>query len=191
MTGHQPTGFGHRVPSGDDMEKIRPLYIGDVQALRRADTVNFRSSLSGSWIDAGLESRSVAEPRIYTATEQRLFPDADAVDRRRHIVVAGDIAGFDDQQRWHDRYLPGATAFASINAAEFDEVWHSIATFLRVGDAIRMHWRADNMTDSLIDPELHRDDLSIAVHRGRRRWLFLLDVQVRPGPMRMITRMPT
>jgi hypothetical protein len=35
---------------------------------------------------------------------------------------------------------------------------------------------------------LHRDELSIVVRRGRHRWTFLLDVQVRPGPARMITR---
>ncbi|WP_203933895.1 hypothetical protein [Virgisporangium ochraceum] len=153
--------------------------------------MTFHSSTTGSWIDAGLESPSITEPRLYTAMEQRLFPDADALDRRRRIDVSGDIAGFDDRQRWHDRHLPGATAFARISAAELDEIWHSIAMFLRVGDVIRLQWRADNMSDSLIDPELHRDDLSIAVHRGRRRWLFLLDVQVRPGPARMITRTQT
>jgi hypothetical protein len=188
MTGHQPTGYGHRTPSGDDTEPVRTLYVGDVHALRRAETVALHTCGIRSWIDAGLESASRAEPRIYTAMEQRLFPDADALDRRRRIEVAGDIAGFDDQQRWHERCLPHATAFTTIDAAGFDEVWYSVAAFLRVGDAIRLHWRADNMTDALIDPELHRDDLSIAVHRGRRRWLFLLDVQVRPGPARMITR---
>ncbi|GAA0898334.1 hypothetical protein [Virgisporangium aurantiacum] len=173
-------------------EPVGLLYVGDVQALRRADSVRFdtRETQSGldAWIEADLFPPSVAEPRIYTATEQRLFPEADASDRRRRIAVGADIAGFDDQQRWHDRHLPGTTAYALISPARLDEVWRSIAAFVRVGDVLRLYWRADNTIDWLEDPRLHRDELSIAVHRGRRRWMFLLDVQIRPEPVRMITR---
>jgi hypothetical protein len=64
----------------------------------------------------------------------------------------------------------------------------SVAAFLRVGDVIGLHWRADNNSDQLAELGLHRDELSIVVRRGRRTWTFLLDVQVRRGPARMISR---
>jgi hypothetical protein len=139
-------------------------------------------------IHACLSSAAFCQPRIYTARQQRLYPDADQRDRRRRIVVAAGICGYDATRRWHEHHLPGATAFTLIDAAQLDEVWRSVAAFLRVGDVIRLHWRADNPADALRDPELHRDELRIAVRRGARRWMFLLDVQVRPGPVRMISQ---
>lgn len=75
-----------------------------------------------------------------------------------------------------------------IGTARFDDVWRSVAALLRVGDVLGLHWRADNNTDRLAELGLHRDELSIVVQRGRHRWTFLLDVQVRPRPARMITR---
>ena len=191
MTGSEPHRFGGLAPTGQDTEPVGLLYIGDVRALRRAEIVTFHSTGHGSWIHAGLSAPATGEPRIYTAMEQRLFPDADCSGRWRRIAVDADIAGFDDQRRWHERHLPGAAAFTIVDTAGVNEVWRSIAVFLRVGDVIRLRWRADNTVDRLADPGWHRDELSIGVHRGRRRWLFLLDVQVRPGPARMITRAAT
>lgn len=187
MSGHHPTENDHITSRSPGLNRVGLLYIGDVQALQRAETVTFDTREHGSWVYADLFAPLTGEPRIYTASEQRLFPDADGLDRRRRIAVAADVAGFDDQQHWHEHHLPGAAAFTSISPAGLDEVWRSIAAFLRVGDVVRLHWRAGNTTDSFVDPELHRDELSIVVHRGRRRWVFLLDVQVRPGPARMIT----
>ena len=191
MATHQPSEHDHITLDSGDAEPVGLLYVGDVHALRRAETVAFRSGDGSSWIDAGLFSAPAGTPRVYTATEQRLFPDADALDRRRRIPVVGDIAGFDERQRWHEHHLPTATAYATIGAARLDEVWRSISAFVRVGDMVRLHWRADNTSDGLVDPEWHRDELSIGIHRGRRRWMFLLDVQIRPDPARMITRTPT
>lgn len=165
------------------------LHIGDVQALQRAETVTMHTSSTQSWIDAGLTSSAAGEPRIYTAKEQQLFPDADTLDRRRRIPVEGHIAGFDEHRRWHDRHLPGA-GLTRLESARLNEVWRSITAFLRAGDVLRLQWHADNTTDQLVDRAVHRDEVSIGVCRGRRRWTFLLDVQIRPGPARMITPAP-
>ncbi|MGI5239256.1 hypothetical protein [Dactylosporangium sp. CA-139066] len=101
--------------------------------------------------------------------------------------MAADIAGYDPGRRWHDHQLPGATATASIGGAPFHDVWRSIATFLRVGDIVRLRWHADTSTDQLTAHGLHRDDLHIEVRRGARVWTFLLQVSVRPPDARMIT----
>ncbi len=58
---------------------------------------------------------------------------------------------------------------------------------LRVGDVVRLRWRADNSIDQLTAHGLHRDELRIEVRRGKRLWTFLLDVAVRPQDARMVT----
>lgn len=171
-----------------DAESVGQLYIGDVHALRRAEAVEFHTGDGRSWIRACLQGQSMGESRIYTAKEQRLFPDADALDRCRTITVGGDIAGFDEQHRWHGRTLPGTSAFTSINPAWFDERWRTIVALLRVGDVVHLSWQADNIIDQLGVAGLHRDELSIDVRRGQRSWTFLAEVQIRPDPVRMISR---
>jgi hypothetical protein len=186
MAEHRQTE--HTDPTTSHTDPVGLLYPSDVQALRAADAVTFHTTGDAAFIDACLSSAAFAAPRIYTARQQQLFPDGERRDRRRRIAVAADIAGFDAQLRWHEHQLPDAAAFTAIDAAQLHEVWRSITTLLRPSDVIRLHWRADDPTDALNDPELHRDELRLGVTRGARRWLFLLDVHVRPQPVRMITR---
>src|SRR6266545_3333956 len=169
MAEHRHTEPDHADRSTTHADPVGLLYISDVQALRAADAVAFHTTSDGvAYIDACLSSAGFGEPRIYTARQQRLFPDADRHDRRRRIEVAADIAGFGTQRRWHQHHLPGATAFTLVDTAQLDEVWRSVAAFLRVGDVIRLHWRADNRADAL-------------------HAMFLLDVQIRSDPVRMVT----
>nr|BFE56378.1 hypothetical protein GCM10020063_009040 [Dactylosporangium thailandense] len=183
-----PTTSSHTEPSTPDDEHPRGLlFISDVQALRHAEALTFTASAGAGLIDAALTSLGGGERRIYTAKQQRLFPDTAGPHRRRRIEVAADIAGYDTGRRWHDHQLPGATASVSIGGAPLLDVWHSVATFLRVGDIVRLRWQADNTTDQLTTLGLHRDDLSIEVRRGARLWTFLLHVAVRPPDARMIT----
>jgi len=137
------------------------------------------------YIDACLTDSSGDQPRIYTAKQQQLFPDPVGRGRRRRIEVAADIAGYDQQHRWHDHRLPGATAHAHIGG--FDELWRTAAALLRVGDIVRLHWWADNNTDQLIALGLHRDELSFVVRRGKQVSMFLLEVAIRPQATRMVT----
>lgn len=188
MAEHPDSEPGHTEPSTCDRVNPRGLlFISDVQALRRAEAVSFTAADEVGLIDASLTTLVGDEPRIYTASQQRLFPEPVGPDRRRRIEVAADIAGFDLSRRWHDRQLPGAAACASIGGAQFHDVWRSVAAFLRVGDVVRLRWQADNTAGQLIARGLHRDDLHIEVRRGRRLWTFLLDVSVRPQATRAVT----
>ena len=176
---------GHTDPRADDGQPRGLLYISDVQALRRAETVELRAGDGVGFIDACLTDAAGDQPRVYTAKQQQLFPEPVGRDRRRRIEVAADITGYDPQRRWHDHHLPGATAYARIEA--FDELWRTCIALLRVGDILRLHWRADNNTDQLIARGLHRDDLSLIVRHGKRVSTFLLEVAIRPQATRMVT----
>lgn len=188
MAEHPHGEPGHTEPSTSDHENPRGLlFISDVQALRHADAVAFAAADGIGLIDASLTAIAGDEPRIYTAKQQRLFPDPVGQQRRRRIEVAADIAGFDACRRWHDHQLPGATASATIGGAQFHDVWRSVAALLRVGDVVRLRWHAGNNTDQLTALGLHRDELLIEVRRGKRLSTFLLDVSVRPPSARMVT----
>ncbi|MEU7874279.1 hypothetical protein [Dactylosporangium sp. NPDC049140] len=173
-------------PTGD-ADPVSGLDRSDVHALQVANTVLFQTTSTGACIDACLTSAAFTEPRSYETRQQRLFPDGDRLDRRRRIPVAADITGFDTNHRWHAHHLPGTAALTGIDACGLHEVWRTIVDLLRPGDVLRLHWRADATTDALTDPDLHRDELRLIVARGQRRWVFLLDVQLRPHPARMIT----
>ena len=192
-TGPDDSGSGAAAASASDENPCGLLFISDVQALRRADTVRVHAADGVGIIDASLTTLAGDQPRIYSATEQRLFPEPVGHQRRRRIPVAADIAGFDTHRRWHDHQLPTATATAVIGSAQLHEVWRSVAAFLRVGDIVRLRWHAgtntgiDTDTDRLTGAGLHRDELLIEVRRGKRTWTFLLDVAVGPSSLRMIT----
>jgi hypothetical protein len=172
--------------TGPEPNPVGLLFISDVQALRRAESVCLHASGGSGRIDATLVADG-EQPRIYTATQQRLFPDPAGSDRCRRITVAADIAGFDGQRRWHDHHLPGATAQATIHDAQLDEVWRSIGGFLRVGDVLRLRFRADNPAEQADAYGLYRDELRLEIRRGTRLWTFLLHVTVRPAAHRMVT----
>ena len=163
------------------------LFFSDVQALRMADTVSLHTTTAGGVIHADLSALNGDEPRIYTAKQQHLFPDAVERDRRRNIDVAADITGYDTQRRWHEHHLPGATAHTTLTRAHLNDAWRTITAFLRVGDILRLRWHCDNRSDDLTRFGLHRDDLAIVLNRGSRTWTFQLHVVVRPQHHRMIT----
>jgi hypothetical protein len=99
MAEQRPTDHDRTDHCIDDTDQVGLLYISDVQALRRAEAVSFHTGEATAWVDASLTAADFGEPRIYTAKEQRLFPDAEGLGRRRRIEVAGDIVGYDDRRR--------------------------------------------------------------------------------------------
>jgi hypothetical protein len=173
------------IPDTDDRPDPHGLlYYSDVQALRRADTITVRSQDGLGSIQATLTAPD--RLRIYTAQQQRAFPDAAGFLRHRRITLDADIAGFDTDRRWHDQQLPGAAAATVIDNAALNEVWQSLAAFLRPGDVLRLRFRADSNHDPLAGYPLHRDELHLLIQRGRRQWMFLLEVTVR-SDNRMVT----
>ncbi|GAA0911525.1 hypothetical protein [Virgisporangium aurantiacum] len=190
-TGPDDTEPNPAAASAGDENPRGLLFTSDRQALRRADTIRVHATDGAGVIDAILTTLAGDQPRIYTATEQRLFPEPDGHQRRRRIAVAADIAGFDTDRRWHDHQLPGATATAVIDGAQLHEVWRSVAAFLRVGDIVRLRWHTNTNTgtgtDRLTCAGLHRDELLIEVRRGKRTSTFLLHVAVGPSSRRMVT----
>jgi hypothetical protein len=186
MTEHQPAGLHQAAPA--ETHDPQPLARNDVQALKRADAVTFRHHNGHNRVDARLTTWPFTAPRIYTTTEQRLFPDAENVDRQRHVPVDADVAGFDEHRAWHERDLPGIAASVAIPNARLDDVWRSITQFLKAGDVLRLRWRADNNTDQLTHLGLHRDELRVGVLRGPQTWEFLLAVSVADTTHRMVLR---
>jgi hypothetical protein len=160
------------------------LYYSDIQALRRADTISVRAQDGLGSIHATLTAPDGL--RIYTAQQQRAFPDTAGFVRHRRITLDADITGFDTDRRWHNQ-LPGAAAATVIDNAALNDVWQSIAAFLRPGDVLRLRFRADSSHDPLAGYPLHRDELHLLIQRGHRQWLFLLDVTVRASDNRMVT----
>jgi hypothetical protein len=163
------------------------LYLGDVQALRRADTVTIHALDGIASIRATLNAPHGL--RIYTAAEQRVFPDGAGYLRHRLITVDADIAGFDPSGRWHERDLKAAATLV-IDHAALHEVWQTLTALLRIGDVPRLRFRADSAHDGPPAAGLHRDELHLLVHRGQREWAFLLEVAVRPASTRMVTPTP-
>ena len=159
------------------------LYACDVQALRRADTVTIRAQDRLGSVRATLTASDGL--RIYTASQQRAFPDAAGYRRHRVINLDADIAGFDTTGHWHEHDLPAATLV--IEHAALHDVWQTITALLHVGDVLRLKFRADSSHDPLTGTSLHRDELHLLVRRGRHQWTFLLEVAVRPTDTRMVT----
>jgi hypothetical protein len=173
-------------PAGTDLEPDPHglLYTGDLQALRRADTVCIRAQDGLGSIRATLSADDGL--RIYTASQQRAFPDAAGYRRHRLITVDAGIAGFDTTGRWHEHDLPAAATLVIEHAALHD-VWQTVTAFLHVGDVLQLRFRADSGHDPLTGTCLHRDELHLLVGRGRHQFTFLTEVTVRPAETRMVT----
>jgi hypothetical protein len=173
-----------------DADEQGRLSSSDVHALRRADSVCFHTLPDGNArIDALLTTWAHPHPRIFTTAEQRLFPEPDHSDRRHRIPVTGAIVGFNQEGHWYERGLPDATAFAMVHAARLDDIWRTIAAFLRVGDVLTLRWRASNSNQYLREAGLHRDELRLVIRRGQRDWTFLVDIATGPdNTARMIRR---
>lgn len=163
------------------------LYRGDLHALRRADTITIHAQDGIASIRATVNAPHGL--RIYTATEQRVFPEGAGYRRHRLITVDADIAGFDPAGRWREHDL-SATATLVIDHAALHEVWQTLTAWLRIGDVPRLRFRADSTHDGPPAAGLHRDELHLLVLRGRREWAFLLEVAVRPASTRMVTPIP-
>jgi hypothetical protein len=143
----------------------------DIAALRCADTVSFHYNQRRGFIHADLDDHA-GDRRIFTARQQRLFPDTAILGRQRKVPVSTRMSGYDTAARgiaWTRDDAPQVSAFHLISSVRFNRVWQTIVGLLAVGDEIRLVWLADNNTETLREANLHADELTlIAIRRGRR-----------------------
>jgi hypothetical protein len=166
----------------------------DLTALRLADAVTFHhhtSAEAGPRISLHLETRMTDEPRIFTATQQRVFPSADGRGRQRDIHLESTASGYasDGLPGWNSSDAGHLSCFYMIHTAQFSQSWLTIARLLKVGDRLALQWLADNNTQTLTDAGLHNDQLHLHVHRAGDRLVFPIATSVCPdNSARMIRR---
>lgn len=156
------------------------LTADDVKALRQAEKVVFRMTQGQATIEAGLGDM-LAEPRAYTGAQRRVFPELStgSSDRERTIEVSGSVrgsveGGFDS--------LAAHTGFAMLHTAQYTPTWTTIASLLRVGDALMLVFDGDAHTDeNLRKARMHGDVLRLRVRRPNGRVL-TFDVASSTGP---------
>jgi hypothetical protein len=147
----------------------------DLNAIRKADSVVFRHYQGVATIECIKRDRDE-------------FGDK---ERRRDIVVAGSIShsswNYEDRESF-------SSACTSITSAGFHEGWRTINAALRIGDSLKLEFRADEGTNGYVkDANLHADELWLRVERGegakRNRLFFLLDSTICPSnSARMVQR---
>jgi hypothetical protein len=146
---------------------IPTLDRDDVKALRNADAVCFR-------IYQGV-------PTIECIKKDR--DEFGGLERRRDITVEGSIS----HAYWSiDERVEFTSAFCMFSSARFTEQWRTVCDLLRVGDSLKIEFRADHGTNgNLKDANLHADELYLRVERGeganRKRLYFFLESQVSPS----------
>jgi hypothetical protein len=169
------------------------LTAADVQALRRAEHVTCHHDSGASFLLLSLRGGLSGEPpRVFTASQQRLFSDPDRFDghaRSRRIPCAASVSGYDQQERWWllDDLANGA-CFATVTPQR--ETWRTVVDLLRAGDRLTLVWLAGNNNQYLRDAELFLDEVHLAVTRGERRLVFPVAHTVTPdNTARMIRRL--
>lgn len=133
----------------------------DLAALRAADNLTFHHYRDGDsqprhMIRAYL--RGTFGQRIWTAREQRLFPELSLTDERMRTVAVKSVAsGYERDGNgglWSGE--PQVRAFASHY---IDNTIRTVLALLRTGDELTLQWRADNNTDNHRSVGFHADEL--------------------------------
>jgi hypothetical protein len=175
---------------------VATLGADAVAALRAADSLSFHVHDGHASIRAYRERGSEG---IYTAREQRLFPNARdfAWSRFREIEAEfaahgyGEGSGISWSTGWGEG-APGLAAYTSISGTDYaDGTWPTVANALRVGDTLTLSWVADNNSDVIRDAGLHTDRLTLCVTRGEGGKRYAFHVREQTGPdnsARMIRR---
>lgn len=180
------------------------LTTDDVAALRKADSVTFHYFRGAGVIRAHLRGGYSNPPRIYTAREQRMFPNTDSysADRMREIsvqtVLSGYASGGETAWRMTDSgssHTGGAdsnpAAFHMEHSGQYSPTWQTIARAIHSGDRIRLTWTADNNNETFRLASLHADELHLIIMRAdaKPHATFLVDHSVTPdNSARMIQR---
>lgn len=157
------------------------LTADDLAALRMATGIVCQTTREGHAIRAILDrSRYTPEPvAIYSAREQRLFPDTrnHARDRERTMVCGARMTAYGDGDV---RY--GSDHYTAFHYEQFPRMseWASIAATMRVGDTVTLQWVASNNSEVTRSAGFVRDELRVSFGSANRARTFLIDVQVGP-----------
>lgn len=153
--------------------EIAPLTADDVASLRKADSVTFHYFRGAGAIRAHLRGGYPGSLRIFTARQQRMFPDTSSynADREREINVATAMHGYSDDigtaWRLGDDYSGDCNpaAFYMEHSGQYNPKWLTIANLIHAGDVLRLVWTADNNTHYTRDAGLHADELTLTIVR--------------------------
>jgi hypothetical protein len=189
--------------NGMSIDVVRSATLGeltgdDIAAMRAADGLSFHHLRPGDRdghhvICAYL--RNYGDQRIYTAREQRLFPQPHSESERvRSIAVESRAAGYgygsDATTAWTTEYgdATDARAFASVSTMR--ATIRTMLDLLRIGDVITLQWTADNNTENIRQVGFHADYLTLSARRASGRVLtFHVDSSTGPdNTARMIRR---
>ena len=151
----------------------------DLAALRKAETVVFRSFKGEGTLEVGI--RGWGDPVVYSAADQRLFPETGMAydERRRVISVNATISGFHEGSGiW--RGDDESSAFEMIHGGPYNAVWTTIVGLLRAGDRVTLAFGADAHNNGYVySANLHADELRLLVERdGKPTMTFLIKVSV-------------
>lgn len=166
----------------------------DLAALRLADRVVFQTLDNGeSAIRAIVDRGMLTDTPIYSAREQRLFPETERYsrDRERTIRVRATGYGYGDATHNMGGWSGGKfSAFHMHHHARMTEEWCTLADLMRVGDTVTLRWVANNGNGNTKDAGLVVDELRLTLNlHGKRERTFLVDVSVgRDDSARMIKR---
>ncbi len=169
-----------------DVEQGPVLGVNDLTAMRMADSVVFRHLNGATTIELFIGSHT-GRPRIYTRSEQVLFPEAAHDQRTRLIEVEGTVTSYGEGTSWGRK----AHAVASIQAAQYDHEWATIVRLLKPRDRASLIFRGDEHTNIYVrEAGLHADTLHLVVRRGRNTEMeFLLDEQITPDNSARMVKM--
>jgi hypothetical protein len=155
--------------------EVAPLTVQDIKALRTAETVVFRHYKGVPTIEVYL--RDHTEPLIYTAVQQRLFPEPGVDERKRTLAVGGLITYYDDDSR--KTAGPEGNAFEMIHSAQYSQTWKTITSLLKVGDVLTLHFNGDRYSNGYSKKAyLHIDGLNLDIKRGKAQLSFMVAVGV-------------
>lgn len=155
-----------------------PLTKQDIAVMRAAEAVYFRRDYDGaSYLKLTLKgSWDAKAPRIYTATEQRLFPHTSSTSGDRYFKIAATsiVGSYADAGVSTEH----AVCKHEIRWPDNNPEWQTILRALKPGDLPRLSWRAGNNYPLITEAGLHRDELRLALHREKNSPVFLIDAVV-------------
>ncbi len=169
----------------EDTAQNSALSTEDVAALRAAEELSFHHNDGDSYIRLYLRSSYSGGMRVFTARQQRLFPDTQAAgahDRARVIGCDSGVSGYDEPVN-HEN----AACFLAKSAS--GEPWRTAVGLVRVGDRLKLRWVAGNNNHYLDNAGLFMDELYLVARRGQRElWFALARTVCADNTARMIRR---